>query len=178
MTDTPTALPAAVERVLQARTTVSLAEETKGDAAETLCFVYRTEETDIELAHIAGTFAPPSKGRSITLWGTGDEFVVHRVESHYALGADGRPVATHTVSVRPAHASWAPLPDGRVRVKVVVLFGDQAEIAADAPDGEDPERYPAEQVSAEAGVPLEKLAGKRLTASVGEDGRLFDFRTA
>ncbi|MGK5728946.1 hypothetical protein [Streptomyces sp. URMC 124] len=177
MTDTPMTLPAAVERALQAKEG-SAAGKTYGDADETLYFIYRAEETDIELAHFVGPFALPAEGRVVTLWGTGDEFVVHRVESHYAVGAQGRPVALHKVLVRPACTSAEVLADGRVRVKVVLVFGDQAEITADAPDALAPERYPAEEVAAQAGVPVEKLAGRRLTASVGKDGRLVDFRRA
>lgn len=64
----------------------------------------------------------------------------------------------------------------RVRVKVLLLFGDQAEVQADAPDATEPQRYPAAQVAAESGVPAAQLPGTRLTAVAGPDGRLSQFR--
>ncbi|RLU81210.1 hypothetical protein CTZ27_33210 [Streptomyces griseocarneus] len=70
------------------------------------------------------------------------------------------------------------MPEGRVRVRVVLLIGEQAEIAADTPDALAPERYPAAAVAAEAGVEVKDLAGLRLTAQVGDGGRLFGFRLA
>ncbi|MFD4343427.1 hypothetical protein ACFWQ6_00845 [Streptomyces coelicoflavus] len=63
----------------------------------------------------------------------------------------------------------------RVVVRVLLLFGDQAEVvAADVPAAErsEPERYPAAVIAEEAGIPVGELAGARLTAVVGPDGRL------
>jgi hypothetical protein len=62
----------------------------------------------------------------------------------------------------------------RVTVRVLLLFGDQAEIVADVPpeDRGEPERYPAAEIAAAVGVPVSDLPGVRLTADVGEDGRL------
>ncbi|MEU6340272.1 hypothetical protein ABZ883_04885 [Streptomyces sp. NPDC046977] len=68
--------------------------------------------------------------------------------------------------------------DDRVRVRVLLLFGDQAEIAADAPDADTPERYPAAEVAAAVGLDPKELPGKRLTARVGAGHRLEDFRLA
>lgn len=68
--------------------------------------------------------------------------------------------------------------DERVRVRVLLLFGDQAEIVTDTPDAVSPERYPAATVAAEAGVDVKSLPGMRLTASVGDDYRLSGFRVA
>ncbi|MFD8079843.1 hypothetical protein ACFV3E_45480 [Streptomyces sp. NPDC059718] len=67
---------------------------------------------------------------------------------------------------------------GRVRVRVVLLFGDQAEIAADSEDADAPERYPAAEVAAAVGLDPKELPGKRLTARVGAGHRLEDFRLA
>ncbi|MEU7400728.1 hypothetical protein [Streptomyces sp. NPDC044948] len=67
----------------------------------------------------------------------------------------------------------------RVTVKVLLLFGDQAEVvAADVPPEERaaPERYPAAAIAEEAGVPVGELAGARLTAVVGPDDRLSGWR--
>ncbi|WP_330349597.1 hypothetical protein [Streptomyces sp. NBC_00582] len=68
----------------------------------------------------------------------------------------------------------------RVHVKVLLLFGDQAEIVADVPAEEraEPQRYPAADVAAAAGIPLDELAGARLTAEVGDDDRLSGWRRA
>ncbi|MFJ1653498.1 hypothetical protein ACIOC2_19335 [Streptomyces sp. NPDC088337] len=62
----------------------------------------------------------------------------------------------------------------RVNVLVLLLFGDQAEVVADAPPEEQaaPERYPAAEVAAAVGVPVSDLPGLRLSAEVGDDGRL------
>ena len=63
----------------------------------------------------------------------------------------------------------------RVTVRVLLLFGDQAEVvAADVPAGEraQPERYPAAEIAAALGVAVSDLPGTRMTAEAGEDGRL------
>ncbi|MFI0576158.1 hypothetical protein [Streptomyces tendae] len=69
----------------------------------------------------------------------------------------------------------------RVAVRVLLLFGDQAEVvAADVPPEERaaPERYPAAEIAEEAGIPVGELAGARLTAAVGLDDRLSEWRRA
>ncbi|MFF8406926.1 hypothetical protein ACF06P_35525 [Streptomyces sp. NPDC015684] len=68
----------------------------------------------------------------------------------------------------------------RVTVRVLLLFGDQAEIVADVPPEEraEPERYPAADIAAAAGVPVAELPGVRLTAEVGDDGRLSGWQRA
>lgn len=44
----------------------------------------------------------------------------------------------------------------RVTVRVLLLFGDQAEIVADVPPEEraEPERYPAAEIAEAVGVPM------------------------
>ncbi|MEU6376793.1 hypothetical protein [Streptomyces sp. NPDC046909] len=68
----------------------------------------------------------------------------------------------------------------RVSVKVLLLFGDQAEIVADIPPEEraEPERYPAEEIAEAVGMPVKDLVGKRLTAVVGADASLSGWRLA
>ncbi|MET8475409.1 hypothetical protein ABZY90_19665 [Streptomyces sp. NPDC006422] len=66
----------------------------------------------------------------------------------------------------------------RVRVWVVLLFGDEAEVAADAEDALDPVRYPAAEIAEAVGLPVGELAGRRLTAVVGADERLSGWRLA
>lgn len=67
----------------------------------------------------------------------------------------------------------------RVNVKVLLLFGHQAEIVADVPPEErdDPERYPAAEIAEAVGVPVDELPGVRLTADVGV-GELSGWRLA
>lgn len=68
----------------------------------------------------------------------------------------------------------------QVTVRVLLLFGDQAEIVADVPSEErgEPVRYPAAEIAEAAGVPVRELAGARLTAEVGADDRLSRWRLA
>ncbi|MEU9000523.1 hypothetical protein [Streptomyces sp. NPDC048551] len=60
----------------------------------------------------------------------------------------------------------------RLNVVVLLLVGDQAEIVADAPDAETPERYPATEIAEAVGLPARALPGCRLTAEVGAGHRL------
>ncbi|MEU7044952.1 hypothetical protein AB0A77_28390 [Streptomyces varsoviensis] len=66
----------------------------------------------------------------------------------------------------------------RVRVRVLLLIGAEAEIVADAPDATPPQRYPATVVAEEVGVAVRDLPGKVLTAAVGPDDRLSGFSLA
>ncbi|MGP4085474.1 hypothetical protein [Streptomyces sp. KR55] len=68
----------------------------------------------------------------------------------------------------------------RVTVRVLLLFGDQAEVVADVPPAErgEPERYPAAEIAAAVGVPVSDLPGMRLTAVVGDDDRLSGWQRA
>lgn len=68
----------------------------------------------------------------------------------------------------------------RVTVRVLLLFGDQAEIVADVPPEEraEPERYPAAEIAEAVGVPMGELAGRRLTAEAGPDDRLTGWQLA
>ncbi|WP_282795166.1 hypothetical protein [Streptomyces sp. CC224B] len=63
----------------------------------------------------------------------------------------------------------------RVNVKVLLLFGDQAELTTSDRDHTDPERVPVERLVAETGIPRERLAGAELVAIVGDDGELKGF---
>ncbi|MEV7871484.1 hypothetical protein AB0P17_36540 [Streptomyces sp. NPDC088124] len=68
----------------------------------------------------------------------------------------------------------------RVNVRVLLLIGDQAEIVADVPLDErgEPVRYPAADVASAAGVEVEQLPGARLSAVVGSDDRLSEWKMA
>jgi hypothetical protein len=65
-----------------------------------------------------------------------------------------------------------------VNVRVLLLFGDQAEIVADVPAEEraEPQRYPAADIAAAVGIPVDQLAGARLTAEAGANDRLSGWR--
>jgi len=62
----------------------------------------------------------------------------------------------------------------RVRVRVLLLVGDEAEIVADVPPAErdEPARYPAAEIAEAVGVDVKELPGKVLMADVGRDDRL------
>nr|WP_234329553.1 MULTISPECIES: hypothetical protein [Streptomycetaceae] len=64
--------------------------------------------------------------------------------------------------------------DERVRVRVLLLVGDEAEIVADVRPEEraEPQRYPVEEIAEAAGVPRGELPGVVLTAVVGAGDRL------
>lgn len=63
-------------------------------------------------------------------------------------------------------------------VRVLITFGDQADIVADVPpeEREEPVRYPAEEIAQAVGVPVLQLAGMRLLADVGPGDRLRNWR--
>ncbi|WP_059012226.1 hypothetical protein [Streptomyces specialis] len=64
------------------------------------------------------------------------------------------------------------------RVRVLLLFGDRAEIVADAPDPIEPVWYPAGEIAAAVGVSPAELPGMRLLADVGPRDRLSGWRRA
>lgn len=68
----------------------------------------------------------------------------------------------------------------RVNVRVLLLFGDQAEIVADVPPAERaaPERYPAGPIAEAVGLDVSALPGRRLSAETGDDGQLSGWRLA
>lgn len=72
------------------------------------------------------------------------------------------------------------MPTERVTVRVLLLFGDQAEIVADVPPEErgESERYPAAKIAEAVGLEPRQLPGKRLTAEVGDDYRLSGWQLA
>ena len=68
----------------------------------------------------------------------------------------------------------------RVNVKVLLLFGDQAEVVADVSPEEraDPVRYPVAEIAEAVGLEAKELPGRKLTAQVGSDDRLGGWRLA
>ena len=67
-----------------------------------------------------------------------------------------------------------------VRVRCLLLFGDQAEIVADVPaeDRAEPVRYPAAEIAAAVGLEARELPGRALMARVGPGDRLSGWRLA
>lgn len=57
----------------------------------------------------------------------------------------------------------------RVRVRVLLVFDNQAEVVADvrAEERSEPVRYPASEIATAVGLPAQELPGRRLTAAVG-----------
>ncbi|MFF9310105.1 hypothetical protein ACF1BS_04255 [Streptomyces sp. NPDC014748] len=80
----------------------------------------------------------------------------------------------------PPFERMIPMTPERVTVRVLLLFGDQAEIVADVPPAErgEPERYPAAEIAGAVGIPVSDLPGQRLTAAVGPGDRLTDWQRA
>lgn len=70
----------------------------------------------------------------------------------------------------------APQDTGRVPVRVMLTFGDAAELITPEHDSRDPLRVPAAAIAQDAGLPVGELPGRRFTAARAGDGRLVDFR--
>ncbi|MFI1535544.1 hypothetical protein [Streptomyces anandii] len=68
----------------------------------------------------------------------------------------------------------------RVRVRILLVVGDQAEVVADVPPEERaaPERYPAAEIAEAVGLEPGQLPGTVLTAEVGNGNRLADWQLA
>lgn len=63
----------------------------------------------------------------------------------------------------------------RLRARVLLLVGDQAEITTAHRDHTDPERVPVARLLKETGLAREELAGAELVAVVDGEGRLERF---
>jgi hypothetical protein len=63
----------------------------------------------------------------------------------------------------------------RVSAKVLLVFGDQAEITTPYRDASDPERVPVARLVKETGIAREELAGAELVAVVDDKGELVRF---
>ncbi|MFI7394036.1 hypothetical protein [Streptomyces tendae] len=66
----------------------------------------------------------------------------------------------------------------RLRVRVLLLVGDEAEIVTPHRGQTEPERVPVDRLVEETGIARESLAGARLVAVVGDDGGLERFERA
>ncbi|MEV1079893.1 hypothetical protein AB0I98_16850 [Streptomyces sp. NPDC050211] len=66
----------------------------------------------------------------------------------------------------------------RLSARVLLLFGDEAEITTEHRDHTDPERVPVARLVEETGIPREELAGAALVAVVSDDGELVRFERA
>ncbi|MGV9427090.1 DUF7736 domain-containing protein [Streptomyces sp. NPDC003656] len=102
-----------------------------------------------------------------------------------AAGEDGTEAARNTApaggSGLDARASESESMMGeRVRVRVLLLVGNEAEIVADVPvaEREAPVRYPAAVIAEAVGLEAGELPGKVLTAEVGAGDWLSGWRLA
>ncbi|WP_433330010.1 hypothetical protein [Spirillospora sp. CA-294931] len=66
-------------------------------------------------------------------------------------------------------------PQNRVSVKVLLLFGDQAELVTPEHPANAPLRVPAIQIARDADLPVNELPGRRFTAVRQDDGGLDRF---
>lgn len=71
--------------------------------------------------------------------------------------------------------STAPQDTDRIQVRVMLTFGDTAELITPDHDAGDPLRVPAAEIAQDAGLPVGELPGRRFTAARAGDG-LADFR--
>lgn len=63
----------------------------------------------------------------------------------------------------------------RINAKVLLLFGDQAEVRTAHCGPEEPERVPVARLVADTGIPRARLVGAELVAVIGDDGELERF---
>ncbi|MFV2172321.1 hypothetical protein ACFHW2_11935 [Actinomadura sp. LOL_016] len=58
----------------------------------------------------------------------------------------------------------------RITVRVLLIFGDQAELVTPDHDHRDPLRVPAADIAGQAGLPANELPGREFTALRGPGG--------
>lgn len=68
-----------------------------------------------------------------------------------------------------------PSTDERVTVRVLLNFGDYAELITPDHDHNNPLRVSAADIARDAGLPANELPGRKFTARRGPDGFLSDF---
>ncbi|MBA9005983.1 hypothetical protein [Thermomonospora cellulosilytica] len=64
----------------------------------------------------------------------------------------------------------------RVKVRVLLTFGDQAELVTPTHSADNPLRVPAEQITRDTGLPAGELPGRQFTAHRAQDGTLSGFQ--
>ncbi|WP_031487582.1 hypothetical protein [Streptomyces bicolor] len=63
----------------------------------------------------------------------------------------------------------------RVRARVLLLIGDDAELTTEHRGADDPERVPVGRLITETGIPRARLVGADLVAVIGNGGELERF---
>lgn len=63
----------------------------------------------------------------------------------------------------------------RIKARVLLVIGDEAELTTEHRGAEDPERVPVNRLVAETGIPHARLAGADLVAVVDDNGELERF---
>ncbi|MFC9085333.1 hypothetical protein [Nocardiopsis dassonvillei] len=74
--------------------------------------------------------------------------------------------------------SSSPTSDHQMPARVLLLFGDQAELTTPERTHADPVRVPVDRLVADTGIPREELPGARLVAHLGADGEPVRFASA
>ncbi|GEC10100.1 hypothetical protein SSP24_77550 [Streptomyces spinoverrucosus] len=66
----------------------------------------------------------------------------------------------------------------RIKARVLLLIGDDAELTTEHRGAENPERVPVGRLVAETGIPRARLAGADLVAVIDDAGELERFERA
>ncbi|MER5209361.1 hypothetical protein ABT063_01865 [Streptomyces sp. NPDC002838] len=66
----------------------------------------------------------------------------------------------------------------RIRARVLLLIGDEAELTTEHRGADDPERVAVSRLVAETGIPRARLVGADLVAVIGNGGDLERFERA
>lgn len=110
------------------------------------------------LATRCGRRARPGPG----LRGAHGRLFLFRFDRLYDPGRDGPPGKNHRLSER-------------IRARVLLLIGDEAQLTTEHRGTEDPERVPVGRLVAETGIPRARLVGADVVAVIGDAGELERF---
>jgi hypothetical protein len=88
-----------------------------------------------------------------------------RFDRLYDPRCDGPPGRNHRLSER-------------IRARVLLLIGDEAELTTEHRGAEDPEHVPVSRLVAETGIPRARLVGADVVAVIGDEGELERYERA
>ncbi|MFI9507554.1 hypothetical protein [Nocardia sp. NPDC052566] len=89
--------------------------------------------------------------------------------------AGGRAWRESLTSGDAARRTYAPLPDGRIPLRVVLAVGDQGHAVTPWHDTESPMLVSVAEIARDCGMPENEVVGRELTAR-GDAQELHDFR--